>query len=107
MEWLSSTGDQLDTRSGRRSSAPLHTDCTQAVGSLAVAACGCTSAFFASTSPQCAPRHLASFTEPLLGELHTIGRDGNHVGLTIHFDLALDRLVELRCHGYSVRCSEA
>ena len=42
------------------------------------------------------------FLNPFWVSFHAFRGDRDHISLAIHLDLALDRLVELRCHGYSV-----
>src|SRR5574338_396919 len=71
--------------------------------SLGASALGAAGPFLTSSGPQRAPGHFAAFAKALLRQLHAVGRNGDHVSLAIHFDLALDCLVELRCHGNSVR----
>src|SRR5687768_4297352 len=55
--------------------------------------------FFRSARPELLPGDLASLAEALLGQLHALGGDGDHVCSTVHLDLALDGLVELGRHG--------
>src|SRR5512146_1956435 len=44
------------------------------------------------------PAELLSLAPALLGELQTLGGDGQHVGLAVHVDLALQGLLELGSH---------